>query len=552
MLCSLSVTNFALVDFLEVDFASGFTTLTGKTGSGKSVILDVLKWISGEKTDVERLKEPQKSCVLEAVFQIEHYGLESFFDSEALDWAPRIHIRRVLAPNGKSRAFVQDLPVTQQVLKRLTQQLLDIHSQEQNFRLSDVDFQRSVIDDFSGLKKDLSIYQELYAKYRKKDRALLDQQLQMKKQEEERDYYQHQYDELFEAQLDVAEQAALEAELNVLSHAQSIKEDLQEVQQMLFGGEYPLLEALGACVQRLQKAESAMVSLTPLRERFEGGHIDLVDGARDIERLASQVVWDPVRFEEVTQRLNQFYSLQQKHRVTSTEALLGLQDDFEKKLATLSSAEADFASDQKTLKAWQSELERRAEALSQVRKKFIPALEKQILAHLGPLGMPHAQFEIRHELLEDLTSCGKDQMQYYFTGNAQSGLFPLEKVASGGEKARVMLAIKSILSAETQLPTILFDEIDIGVSGAIADRMGVLMQQMAQDRQVLAVTHLPQVAAKGGQHYCIFKKERTGHTSSHLLVLEGDSRVEEIAQMLSGSSITSSAREQARKLLGEW
>ena len=238
-----------------------------------------------------------------------------------------------------------------------------------------------------------------------------------------------------------------------------------------------------------------------------------------------------------------------KHRVPSTEALLALQEEFEHKIAELASYEDALTADQQLLIQWQSELETRAEALSKARCTLIPKLEKQVLSHLGPLGMPHAQFKIRHAAIPHLAPYGKDQIQYYFTGNAQSELFPLGKVASGGEKARVMLAIKSILTKETELPTIIFDEIDIGVSGAIADRMGVLMQQMAMDRQVLAITHLPQVAAKGGQHYCIFKKERTGHTSSHLQVLEGDARIEEIAHMLSGASVTSSARAQAKKLL---
>ncbi len=549
MLTSLSITNFALVDHLEVDFCAKFTTITGKTGSGKSVILDALSWISGEKTDVERLKDPDKTCILEATFAIESYGLKSYFEEEDLDWAPIISIRRTLAPSGKSRTFIQDLPVTQESLKSLTKKLLDIHSQEQNFRLSDFDFQQSVIDDVAHLRSDLDKYQTLYTNHKKKEREIKKRETQTQQKEDERAYIQHQYDELLEADLNAEEQGSLEEELKVLTNAQSIKEQLHEVQQSLFGGEYPLVEMFGNCVKNLQKAEVHYQKCTSVRERYEGYYIEMKEGARELEQFEEQVVWDPDRLAEVTERLDQIYSLQQKHHVTSTEALLDLQKDFEMQLVELAGYNDSLEVDKKILAQWQSELDTRAEALSQTRQKFIPKLETQILTHMAPLGMPHAQFEIRHQTTPVLAVHGKDHIQFYFTGNAQSDLFPLEKVASGGEKARVMLAIKSILSSETNLPTILFDEIDIGVSGAIADRMGTLMQQMALHRQVLTITHLPQVAAKGAQHYCVFKEERTGHTSSHLSALSGDARIEEIAQMLSGSTITDSAREQAQKLL---
>ena len=509
-----------------------------------------MSWISGEKTDVERLKNPEKSCILEASFHIENYKIKDFFESQDLDWNPIINIRRIVLPNGKSRAFVQDIPVTKTTLQSLTKKLLDIHSQEQNFRLSDTNFQRSVIDDLSGLKKELIAYQDLYVNYQKKNRVIQERQKQITQKTEERDYYQHQYQELLDAQLNNEEVENLEKELKRLTNAQSIKENLQEVQLILSEGEYPLIEAFGKCVQNLQKAEITYDEISSIREQFEGYFIEMKEGVREIERLEENVIWDSTRLEEVTQRLNQIYSLQQKHHVTSTEALLMLQEDFEQKLVHLNSFEDNLVADQKELEQCWSDLETLAETLSQARQTMIPKLEKQILSHMAPLGMPHAQFEIRQQTLEKLTPHGKDQIQFYFTGNAQSELFPLEKVASGGEKARVMLALKSILSESSNLPTILFDEIDIGVSGAIADRMGVLMQKISQDRQVLAITHLPQVAAKGTQHYCIYKKERTGHTSSHLEVLEGKTRIEEIAQMLSGSSITSSARDQAKKLLG--
>ena len=549
MLRSLSITNFALVDQMDIDFQSGFTTITGKTGSGKSVVLDALSWISGTKTDVERLRDPKKTCVLEATFFIEPYNLKPFFKSTDLDWAPTITIRRTLAPDGKSRSFVEDLPVTQSTLRTLTEQLLDIHSQEQNFRLSNIDFQRSVIDHLAHLRKEVETYQVLYQKYQTQKRKLEEFQSEAQKKAEERDYCQYQYNQLIEAALSVEEETTLEAELKMLTNAQSIKSQLHEVQQALYEGDYPVVNSFGHCVQLLQKAESSYPALTPLRERFENYHIDMAESPRELERLTDQVNLDPERLEEVTQRLNQIYSLQQKHRVTSTQALLDIQAKFETELSSLDLYEESITELKKQLAENKQTLEDKAQSISQARQKAIPKLEKQILAHLAPLGMPHGKFEIRHEQIEELKPHGKDQVQFYFTGNAQSDLFPLEKVASGGEKARVMLAVKSILSAETALPTILFDEIDIGVSGAIADRMGALMQEMAQDRQVLTITHLPQVATKGTHHYCIYKEERTGHTSSHLKVLKGEDRVEEIAQMISGSTITESAREQAKKLL---
>ena len=550
MLQSLSITNFALVDQMDIDFQSGFTTITGKTGSGKSVVLDALSWISGTKTDVERLRDSQKSCILEATFFIEPYNLKPFFEVEDLDWTPTITIRRTLSPNGKSRSFVQDIPVTQATLHSLTEQLLDIHSQEQNFRLSNTDFQRSVIDNLAHLSKDLSAYQALYQNYQTQKRELADLESQAQKKVEARDYCQYQYNELLQAELNPEEETSLETELKMLTNAQSIKSQLHEVQQTLYEGDYALIDGLGSCIKLLQKAEKDYPALKPLLERFESYHIDIAESSRELEQLADQVNLNPERLEEVNQRLNQLYSLQQKHRVTSTQALLDLQNKFEAELSSLDSYDETISSLKKQLSEWEKELEIKAQSISQTRKKTIPKLEKQILAHLGPLGMPHGQFEIRHECTEELKSHGKDTIQFYFTGNAQSALFPLEKVASGGEKARVMLAVKSILSAETSLPTILFDEIDIGVSGAIADRMGSLMQEMAQDRQVLTITHLPQVAAKGTHHYCVYKEERTGHTSSHLKILEGEDRIEEIAQMISGSTITGSAREQAKKLLG--
>ena len=550
MLKSLFIQNFVLIDSLDIQFEKGFSVITGETGAGKSIILGALSLVLGQRADGKSIKKDADKCVIEAVFDIRQYSLEPFFLSNDLEYdAESCILRRELYASGKSRAFVNDSPVSLAIMKELGTKLIDIHSQHQNLLLGDNRFQLRVVDVMAENEILLILYRKEYSRYQalKKELKELKEKAAQTKQEE--DYIRFQLDQLEEAHLSAGEQEELEQEQETLSHAEEIKGTLYKVSQLLDG------EEMGG-VQLIKEAYSAADSLEryfprakEIGERLRTAYIDLNDLVSEIEMLKDDVEFNPERLDFVNERLNTIYSLQQKHHLNTVDELLQLQAQCEQQLNDINSFDEQIADLQRQLDASYRELLQQAAVLSGQRKIASEALAKQLVQMVMPLGMPNVRFHVDITPREEPDSDGMDEVCFLFSANKSGELQPVAQTASGGEISRLMLCIKAMIAGFTALPTIIFDEVDTGVSGDIADKMGNIMHDLGTKMQVFAITHLPQIAAKGQAHYFVYKTDVDDRTVTRIKRLDDDERVREVARMLSGASLTEASLANAKDLL---
>ena len=550
MLQTLAIKNFALIEDIKMNFSKGFTIITGETGSGKSILLDALALVLGKRADLSALRNPEEKCIVEAEFSIGNYALADFFKEEELDYEPLTIIRREILPSGKSRAFINDSPVTLDVLSTLGKALIDIHSQHDTQQLSEEDFQFFLID---SLAEDTSLLQEyqaalkIYKKEAKKLQELLDFQQNTQK---EHDYNTFILEELQEIDLEEGMQEELETFYNQASNSESIRDHLSEAANTLAEEEYGIMTQMRELSSLFSTLSSYSPQYNELYERIDAAYIELDDLAREVYDLAENVEFDPKQLARAQKKLQKLYDLQKKHKVNTVEELISIKETLQAKVSQMENIEEDIALKQKEVdKAFQA-LNTIAQKLHKVREKVLPTLIKSLQTTLKDLGIPNAQFQISLTPTEHYLTKGNDTLSFLFSANKGGHFGLLKKTASGGELSRIMLAIKHLLASKIALPTIIFDEIDTGVSGEIAHKMGEIMKQMSQNRQVFAISHLPQVASKGDAHIKIYKTDIAGRTTTLFKNLSPEERVEEIAQMLGGKDITDSARTHAKELLG--
>lgn len=549
LLTQLSIQNYALIDDINVAFSAGFTTITGETGAGKSILLGGLALVLGKRADLTSLKDPTKKCIIEAVFDIAPYALQPFFQENDLDYEIHTVLRREILPSGKSRAFVNDSPVTLDLLKGLGVQLVDIHSQHQTLRLTGSDFQRRVVDAMAGNGEILITYKahwEAYKKAAKELQELLDFQASATKEHE---YHTFLLQELEAVPLSTGIQEALEAEYEQLSHVEHILEQLSLGHQLLHNEQIGILGTLANLKKALQSVAHFGPAYQALHERIQSIYLETDDLASEVEQIKEGIAAHPERLETVNGQLQQLYALQKKHQVDTVAALITLKEQFAKKVQAVENSEARIRAKETEVAQYTALVEEYALKLREARKAIVPTLVNQLQETLYALGMPSASFTVDITPLDSYKPYGKDEVTFLFSANKGVSYGALKKVASGGELSRIMLAVKSILAEYEQLPTLIFDEIDTGVSGEIATQMGDIMQRMSQTLQLFTITHLPQVASKGQQQFKVYKKEGENGTSTHLKTLNTEERIVELAEMLGGKSLPASAVAHAKQLL---
>ncbi len=550
MLQTLSIENYALIEKLDISFPKGLSIITGETGAGKSILLGGLSLILGQRADMAVLKDNTRNCVVEAVFAVDGYGLQPFFADNDLDYDPSTSIRRIISPNGKSRAFVNEIPVTLSVLKELGDRLIDIHSQHQNLLLSTSSFQTSVIDAQAGNAELLQAYQQAYKAYTAAAEALTGWQTKARQAKADYDYLLFQHNELSAVQLKAGEQQELEDELKQLTHAGDIKTALTKVNLLLSGDEFSTENLLREATHSMQKIASVLSPAQELAERLNSARIELRDINDEIESLNGKTEVAPERLDFVENRLNTIYSLQQKHHLNTVEELIGLQEELRSRLNSIENFDQTLAQLQKTHDLHFNMTDRLAGQLSTGRQQAAPGIEKHICDMLRDLGMPHALFRVVIGEADSYHAKGKNTVSFLFSANKEMPPQELTRVASGGEISRVMLCLKSLMARSSGLPTMIFDEIDTGVSGDIADKMGAIVHDLSQTIQVINITHLPQVASKGKAHFSVYKEENAaGATVTKVRMLSPDERVMAIARMLSGRNVSQAAVDNARELL---
>lgn len=552
MLKHITIRNFALIEKVEISFSSGFSVITGETGHGKSVFLGAVAMLLGQRSDVKSIREGADRCVIEGIFDIAGFGLETFFEENDLDYDRECIVRRELASSGRSRAFVNDTPVNVSLLKELGARLIDIHSQHQNLLLGDRNYQLGVLDTLAGDKELLSGYKGVYDQYLslKRDLAARKEALEASRRDE--DWIRFQLDELDAAALKSGELEELEQELQELSHAEDIQAALYGACAAIDSDERSMLNALREASNALSRIAVHYPAAQDFADRLESNYIELKDCCEDMSQRADRVQFAPSRLEFVENRVAQIYSLVKKHRVEDVDALIALADEYRGKLDAIVNGDDDILELEKRLSEIVKQLTDKSAVLTSVRKKSAADLQEKIVAILVNLGMPMIRFEVEFKPVEGFTPVGCDNVVFLFSANSSSAPQPLCDVASGGEMARVMLALKSLVASSTKQPTLIFDEVDTGVSGILAERMGRTMQQMAGDFcQVLSITHLPQVAALGRNHYKVYKEETDKGTVTNIVELGQQERVHEIAQMMSGEVLTEAALDNARQLLSK-
>jgi DNA repair protein RecN (Recombination protein N) len=554
MLKRLSVQNYILIDQLDITLGKGLTIITGETGAGKSIILGALGLMLGQRADANLLLNKEKKCIVEGTFDVSAYGLEDFFHSHELDFDKETTIRREINPEGKSRAFVNDTPVGLQVLKELAALLVDIHSQHETLLLSNSRFQLNVVDAYAANKKIRDTYKAAFSSYKSLQKELAELIEAEQKSKGDLDYLQFQFNELAALNLQSGEQIQLEQEQEKLEHAEEILSQLAKATTGLQGGEENIVAELIAVqhiVQSLKKYDAQFESLS---NRIQAAIVELKDVYDELDSAAGDLQVDPARLEWINDRLSALYQLQKKHRLSTVDELLVLQKDLEQKMLKIGSLEEEIEKKQAALKEGLVALKKVADELSASRKKAIPGIEKEINKQLNELAMPHAVLRIAQQPVDDkdtFLADGQERIQFLFSANKGMDFKELAKVASGGEMSRLMLSIKSLLARLSEMPTIIFDEIDTGISGETAARVGSILKSMAKEHQVLAITHLPQMASKGDAHFLVYKETKKSSTRSFLRELNEDERVNEIARMLSGEELTAAALENARDLLGQ-
>lgn len=549
MLQSISIQNYALINQLDIDFSDGFSVITGETGSGKSILLGALSLVLGQRAEGNVLKDKEKKCIIESCFSIARYQLESFFEKNELDYEEETLLRREILPNGKSRAFVNDSPVSVKTLKELGFRLIDVHSQNQNLVIGSFDYQVGIVDTYADNASTLKKYQEQFDKFQLLKDNLRKQEEIAAKEKADLDYFQFQLEQLIDAKLVAGEQKEMEVELETLTHAEEIKSGLFKAHENLSEGEFPIVSQLKDARNAIAQIQNVYPEADSFYQRLESAYIELQDLAAELEQANEAIELDPSRIEFLNQKLDAIYSLQQKHHVDSVEDLIGIREELMCKVDKIVSGD-DFIEDLKKQLTKQEELVQKAsEKLTNSRRKVIPAIEKTIVAQLVQLGIPNANFKVDMQIKEDFQYLGCDLLCFLFSANKNGQLEEVQKVASGGELSRLMLSIKYLVSSSTALPSIVFDEIDTGVSGEIADKMGAMMNQMAENIQVISITHLPQIAGKGKNHYKVYKADDELETYSNIVLLDKQSRIEELAKMLSGADLTQAALENAKVLL---
>lgn len=550
MLKQLYIKNFTLIDELDIQLFPGFSVITGETGAGKSIILGALSLLLGQRADSKSIKSGCDRCIIEAHFDLSRYQLESLFADNDIDYDNEDCIfRRELTSTGKSRSFINDTPVSLAVMKSIGQQLVDIHSQHQNLLLQEEDFQLNVVDIIAQDGKQLSDYQQAFKDYQTARKAVVRMEEELAKAAENEDFMRFQYNELQEANLEPGQQEELEQESETLSHVEDIKEALFNAEGILSGEEANLVESLREVSRTLSGIKGVFADVAEVTERIDSCYIELKDIAAEVSQLSSHVDYDPKRLDFINDQLGIIYSLEKKHRVETVEELITLRNQLKEQLSHLdnSSEEMDILRQQE--KAAREKALKKASELNALRLKAAQKVEKEMKNRLVPLGIPNIRFVVDITQTE-MTDKGTDKVAFLFSANTSTAMQPVAQIASGGEIARVMLSLKAMISGTVKLPTIIFDEIDTGVSGRVAEMMAKIMQEMGQtDRQVISITHLPQIAALGRHHYKVYKEETKEGTKSRMSLLSDEERIQEIAQMLSGSDVTTAAINNAKELL---
>lgn len=550
MLRSLYIQNYALIEKLDISFSSGFSVITGETGAGKSIILGAIGLLLGQRADVKAIRVGASKCIIEARFDISAYGMQPFFEENELEYEEECILRREVSASGKSRAFINDTPASLAQMKELGEQLIDVHSQHQNLLLNKEGFQLNVLDILSHNEEALSAYQSIFGAWKQAQQDLETLVARANQDKSDEDYIRFQLEQLEEAHLSAGEQEELEQEADTLSHAEEIKAGLYRVGQTLYSDEGGLLSGLKECLNTMLGLQRVYPVAGELAGRMESTYIELKDISQEVSGKEDEIEFNPERLEEVNERLNLIYTLQQKHRVSTVGELLALVDEYAAKLSAITSSDEHIEELKAHCDTLYNKVKKQAAVLTKARTAAAREVEKQMAARLIPLGMPNVRFQVEIGVRKEPGIHGADTVNFLFSANKNGTLQSVSSVASGGEIARVMLSIKAMIAGAVKLPTIVFDEIDTGVSGEIADRMADIMQEMGeQDRQVISITHLPQIAARGHAHYKVYKQDNETETNSHIRRLTDDERVEEIAHMLSGAKLTEAALNNARALL---
>lgn len=550
MLRSLYIQNYALIEKLDIGFDSGFSVITGETGAGKSIILGAIGLLLGQRADVKSIRKGASKCIIEARFDVSAYGMQPFFEANELEYEDECILRRELYASGKSRAFINDTPASLVQMKELGELLIDVHSQHQNLLLNKEGFQLNVLDLLAHDDAELAAYQKLYNNWRQARQDLEALVARAEQSRADEDYIRFQLEQLEEANLTDGEQEELEQEAEMLTHAEDIKAGLYRAGQALNADEGGVLEALKDCQNTMMGLRSVFAPAGELADRLDSVYIELKDISQEVADKEEEVEFNPARLDEVNARLNLIYSLQQKHRVDTVKALLSLQENYALQLSAITSSDEDIARLEAQVKELFSQVTAQAQVLTEARTRAAREVERQMAARLVPLGMPNVRFQVEMGVRKEPGVHGADTVNFLFSANKNGVLQNISSVASGGEIARVMLSVKAMIAGAVKLPTIVFDEIDTGVSGEIADRMADIMQEMGDnDRQVISITHLPQIAARGRAHYKVYKEDNEVETNSHIRRLTDDERVEELAHMLSGATLTEAALNNARALL---
>lgn len=549
MLKKIYIKNFTLIDQLDITFHAGFSVITGETGAGKSIILGAIGLLLGNRADSKMIKMGEKKCTIEAHFDLSKYNYEAYFEELDIDFEPEdTIIRRELTSNGKSRAFINDTPVSLQDMRTLGEQLIDIHSQHQNLLLQKEDFQLNVIDTIASDQKEVAAYKAAFQQYKNAEKQLAELTSRLAKAKENEDFLRFQYNELASANLVSGEQEELEQESKMLSHAEEIKSALYQANGLL-SDDNAIIDQLRTVSEILNKVTSVYPKIEAAAARVDEAYIELKDIASEVSAESENIDYDPTHLEEVNQKLDTLFTLEQKYHVSSDTQLIALKNELDEQLQKIDNSDEETAELERVVGRWKAEAEKLGKTLTTVRKKAAKTIENEMGKRLVPLGIPKVQFKV--EIAEKTLSLdGRDKVQFLFSANTSTALEPIAQVASGGEIARVMLSLKAMLSGAVKLPTIIFDEIDTGVSGKIAEKMALIMKEMGNaDRQVLSITHLPQIAALGHSHYKVEKEETEDGTHSRMRELSDEERVQEIAQMLSGADITEAALQNARELI---
>lgn len=551
MLKQLYIKNFALIDTLDMRFHSGFSVITGETGAGKSIILGAINLLLGQRADSKLIKNGCSKCIIEAHFDLSRYSMEKFFEENDIEFdAEDCILRRELMATGKSRAFINDTPAPVAIMKKLGEHLIDIHSQHQNLLLNSEDFQLNVLDIISQNSKAVNEYRKAYDKLLEARRAVDEMKREIERGIENEEFLRFQFKELENANLEAGMQGELEAEAEKLSHIEDIKSSLYKADNIMSGNDdINIVEQIKEASKAIAEIANIYPEIGELNERMDNCYVELKDIAQEINAKLENIVFEPQKLQQISETLDTIYSLEHKHRVTSVEELISIREKLQEQINSIDNSDDKL----KELENIESEAEqkcrKKAEILTAIRKNAAKAVEEGMKKRLVPLGIPNVRFAVNIKD-KDFAKDGCDKVSFLFSANTKTEMQPISQVASGGEIARVMLSLKAMISNAVKLPTIIFDEIDTGVSGKIAEKMAIIMQEMAEsERQVISITHLPQIAARGKNHYKVYKEETGNGTTSKMKELSAQERIDEIAQMLSGADITEAARHNAKELL---